>query len=471
MAARQQDVLVIGGGLAGLAAASVLASQGYRVTICESRPRLGGRASSFFDPTSGETIDNCQHVGMGCCTNFLHFCRTVGIAEQFRVETSLTFVGPDGSMSRFAAGPVPAPAHLAIAFAALPYLSVKEKWLLAAAVRSLARTSRHQLTGVPFSSWLNAHRQTTGLIERFWEVIFVSALSESLDRIDAAYARQVIVDGFLANRHGWEVYVPMVPLDELYVRFIGPWLTRQGVQIWLLNGVERLESSGEASVLAARLRDGERLVAQDYVLAVPHYRAASLLPEDPLRDEPARMIERIESAPITSVHLWYDREITPLRHAVMVGRLSQWIFAKPESTRSNSPRMHGYQIVISASRHVQGISREELVTAVSRELSDAFPVARLARVLGSKVVTEHRAVFSPTPGIDQCRPLQQSPWKNLQLAGDWTRTGWPSTMESAVRSGYLAAQNILARHGHPTAVIQPDLPPSPLARLLLRLRN
>src|SRR5579872_4260347 len=188
-----------------MAAAEALSGRDdLRVTLFESRSRWGGRASSFVDQTTGETIDNCQHVNLGCGTNFRHFCRRVGIERFFRREDSLHFVGPDGKTSTFAAARLPAPLHLFPAFLRLRFLSLGEKHQLAGGLRALARTGRDPVPGENFLDWLGRHGQSKTVIERFWHVVLVSALSETLDRIDVSHARKVFVDAFLANREGWE---------------------------------------------------------------------------------------------------------------------------------------------------------------------------------------------------------------------------------------------------------------------------
>ena len=209
-------IVIAGGGLAGLAAAVALTDRGFPCTLLESRPRLGGRASSFHDPTTNTDIDNCQHVTLGCCTNFRHFCERVGLQDFFRREPALFFVGPGGKINPFAAGWLPAPLHLTGAFARLSYLSWSDKLSLARGLKALAGPVSPADESQPFSAWLTKHHQTPTTIERFWFVVLVSALSESLERISVSHARKVFVDAFLAHRDGWYVDIPSVPLEELY---------------------------------------------------------------------------------------------------------------------------------------------------------------------------------------------------------------------------------------------------------------
>lgn len=470
-----ERIVIIGGGLAGLAAAVGLAGRGHAVTLLESRPRLGGRASSFVDQATGTAIDNCQHVSMGCCTNFRHFCRTVGIERFFRREPELYFIGPEGRADVFSANRLPAPLHLLSAFRRLSYLSLRDKVRLASGLRALARVRNAHQCDEPFDRWLAGQQQTPAAIERFWQVVLVSALSESLDRISVGHARKVFVDAFLANRDGWQVEIPTVPLDELYGQHLTRWLEDRGVTIRLQAGVERLELQQDR-IAAVVLRNGERLEAEQFILAVPRHRVPDLLPEG-LRSHPQLAgVAQLESAPIASVHLWFERPVTELPHAVLVDRLSQWVFNRtmlmsgpPACEGGSGNTGHYYQVVISASRHLAGRSQEETIAEVVRELTAIWPATAEATLLHARQVTEHRAVFSVRPGVESLRPPQQSPIANLQLAGDWTCTGWPATMEGAVRSGYLAAENVLAHLGTPQRLLQSDLPVSWLAKVLFGL--
>ena len=468
------DVLVIGGGLAGLAAAAALAERGVKVTLIESRSRLGGRASSFLEKETQTVIDNCQHVSMGCCTNFRHFCETVGVAKFLQSEPTLYFIGKDGRVNPFSESRLPAPLHLFPAFRRLSYLSKTERKQLGRGLKALAklpaRSSLKRPVTQPFSSWLEEHGQSPGVMESFWHVVLVSALSETLDRIDTYQARKVFFDGFLANRAGWRVEIPTVPLDELYGPILKNWLSGHGVSLRLSAGLERLVIE-QGTVVRAELRSGERLKAGHYVLAVPFYRVLDLLPRELAEHPELARVGRLQSAPISSVHLWFDRPITDLPHAVLIGRLSQWLFNRSRLQGQTEGGSHYYQVVISASRDVKGRSQTEIVEAVLLELAEIWPEAANAELVSSRVVTEHRAVFSVVEGSDDLRPEQQSPIENLQLAGDWTKTGWPATMEGAVRSGYLAAENLLAKLGRPAKVLKPDLPVSLLTRLLLGNRR
>jgi squalene-associated FAD-dependent desaturase len=444
-------IVVIGAGLAGLAAAAALAERGLQVTVLEARGRLGGRAGSFTDAASGQVLDACQHVSMGCCTNFAHFCRTVGVAHLFQTQPRLYFMTPNRRVSAFAADRLPAPFHLARAFLRAHYLSLIEKSRVAWGLLQLRLAAPD--ADPPFLDWLQHHRQTPRTIDRFWGVVLTSALNESPDRVGLRYARKVFVDGFMSHPRGFEVALPTVPLDHLYGQELHSWLEQHAVHV-LLNSAVRAIQVRDNRVRGLELRDGAVMEADWYVAAVPFSRLLDLLLPEVIAAFPAFAgLRQLGTSPITSVHLWYDRPITALPHVVLVDCVGQWLFNRGEVTAGE----HSVQVVVSAARRFRGLGHDEFRRRITEELARLFPPAASATLLRARVVTEHAATFSAVPGVDQWRPAQASPIHNLLLAGDWTATGWPATMEGAVRSGYLAAEALLARRGAPERVLQPDL--------------
>jgi uncharacterized protein with NAD-binding domain and iron-sulfur cluster len=469
-------VLIVGGGLAGLAATVALAPRGYRVTLLESRQRLGGRASSFTDPASGQTVDACQHVSMGCCTNFHHLCDTVGVGHLLKPEPTLYFQTPDGRVSPFKADPWPAPFHLGRALLSAHYLTGSDKLRIGYGLaRMLAEPPDADL---PLFDWLTRHRQTRRTVDRFWGVVLVSALNETVDRLGFRYARKVFRDGFVRHRDGFTVHVPTVPLAKLYGHELRGWLARYGVEVRENAGVGRVEEShppapspkqGGGGIhsaptsprgggrglgsLSVRLRDGSSLTTDHLVLAVPFDRVLDLLPPALTADPFFARIGRLEPSPITSVHLWFDRPVLDRPHLVLVDCLGQWVFNRGEV----APGEHYLQVVVSAARQLRELGRDEIRRRILTELGRIHPKVTSAAVVRCKVVTEHAATFSAVPGVDALRPPQATPSPNLFLAGDYTATGWPATMEGAVRSGYLAAEAVLRSAGRPERLVRPDL--------------
>jgi squalene-associated FAD-dependent desaturase len=459
------QVAVVGGGLAGLAAAAALAERGVAVELFESRRQLGGRAGSFVDPATGEKIDHCQHVGMGCCTNLLDLCDRTGLAPLLRRDRVLHFFDESGRRFDVSASPwLPAPLHLAPALLRLGFLTWRERRALAAAIVRLARCRiPDSPQGPTMADWLRSQGQSHDAIERFWATILVSALGERLEHISLPAARKVFVDGFFAARRAYHLVVPTVPLAELYGR-LADWLQERGVRLHL--GTAVAEVGGDAAG-AGRLKlgDGAAREFTHCVIAVPWRRAAEVLHPSLAAALPElSRVGQWAGCSITGLHLWFDVPITSLPHAVLPGRLSQWVFARPGGGAGEG---HYYQVVISASRALAERDRAETVEQVRGELAAIWPAVSRARLLRWRMVTEPNAVFSPRPGMELLRPPQRTAVANLFLAGDWTRTGWPSTMESAARSGYLAAEGVLAACGRPDRVLVPDLPRGRLARWLM----
>jgi len=450
-------IVVVGGGLAGLAAAAALVHSGARITILEARRRAGGRAASFEDPVAGGLVDACQHVAMGCCTNFLELCTQAGLADALRRDRTLWFIGPDDR--RAACTPsrwLPAPLHLAPLLAGMRHFTLREKMALGLGMLRLARWRGPPDGPRPTAlAWLRDSGQPEAVIRLFWQPVIESALGESIDLVDVAAARKVAVDGFLAHRQAADLFVPTVPLGALFGDRLVAWLAHLGVAVEVGRGVTALDRGPTGSITAV-VADGTPLPCDAVILAVPWRAAARLVPDVvPPADE------RLAGSPITAVHLWFDRDCIDLPHAVLVGRVSQWIF-RP----SDGPR--GYcQVVISASRGLLDGDRERLRDAVVAEVRGAFPAAREARLVDARIVTDPTAVLSVRPGVDAVRPPARTGVPNLFLAGDWTATGWPSTMEGAVRSGRLAAVAAAERFGIRCPGLAADLPRGPLVRGLL----
>lgn len=427
------SVIVVGGGLAGMAATAALASAGYEVDLFESRPYLGGRATSYPVPSGDgtvETIDNCQHILLKCCVNLLDFYSRLGVIDSIRFHKEFYFIEPGGRTSVFRAGVFPKPLHFLESFIGMRYLSVGEKLALIRGLLSLQKdyTRRRDLHDISMLAWLREKRQPQRVIDRFWRQILVSAINEELDRMAAAWGFQVFWLGFLATSDAYEMGVPVTPLGELYNESV--WKNSPGVRVHLRTAVEKISSDGITA-------GGQIYSADYYVSAVPFERADIL-------SEPA---SEFEHSPITGIHIWFDKPVTDLPHATLLDRTLQWMFNK------DSGRY--LQLVVSASRSLVRMDRNDVLQLALRELSDFFPAVRTATVQKFHVVKEVRATFSALPGLK--RPAVSTGSPNIFRAGDWADSGWPATMEGAVRSGYMAAEAVTAAAGCPTSFLLPDI--------------
>jgi squalene-associated FAD-dependent desaturase len=455
---KNSKIAVIGGGLAGLSAGCALAEAGMQVTLFERRPYLGGRASSYEHPGTNETVDNCQHVLLGCCTNLIYFYRRLGVEDKIRWFDKLNFLEPGGRVSQLGPSFLPAPFHSTPSFMRAKFLSLGDKDAIARGLLAL-------MPGLPaeteenFLSWLERHGQTPRAIQRFWEPVLVSALNESLDRMSVHYAAQVFRESFLKSATAGKMGVPSVPLSDLY-GVAGEYIRKRAGEVRLRASVESLRPNGENIHVTV----GGSVLSFDYIIsAVPFDVLAKMIPADAPNGLPEKLA-RFETSPITGVHFWFDRKVTDLPHAVLLDRTIQWMFNKSELHASGSTGQEAgsyLELVVSSSKTLVEKSKQDILEMALAELKEFFPVAAKAQVLKSTVIKEIKATYSALPMSDDYRPLAATAWPRFFLAGDWTSTGWPATMEGAVRSGYKAADALLGSRVN----LKDDLPASGLMRI------
>ena len=423
------DVVVVGAGLAGLSAAVALSGQGAKCVVLERKPYVGGRAYSYLHPALNDVVDS-QHVLLGCCTNLIDLCKASGADAHIRWYDAVTFLEPGGRETKLRAGS-------AVDFLSAPMLGVKDKL-------AIARGLMEFLRGYPtddaeaFSEWLARTKQTELAIRHFWEPVIVGALNDSFERCSTRYAGQVFHESFLKSPQGGRLGIPTQPMTVFY-EAVSRLAQAQGVDLRLRASVEKVERAD--GLWCASVSDGSMVRAPKLVLALPFEQVQKLWPA-------AVAAEKFVHAPITTLHLWFDRVVTERDHAALLDTRIQWMFNKSRIRRDEPEAVNEVgqylELVISGSFAELHETREEILGSAMRELEMFFPKVREATLVKSGILKEARATFSVVPGLDAVRPAA-AVGDGLFVAGDWTRTGWPSTMEGAVRSGRLAAEAIAGK--------------------------
>lgn len=458
-------VAVVGGGVAGISAACALAEAGYRVQLIERRGYLGGRASSYLHPGVNEVIDNCQHALIGAYTNLIALYRRIGVADKIHWTTNYTMVEPGGRRSALGASPLPAPLHGLPKLLTCGAFSLADKLSLARAFTAILLGSGND-PGESLGAWLRRQKQSKGAMERFWRLVIASALNADIDQIGVNYASMVIRGLFMDSPEAGAMGMSTVPLSELYAP-VPALLAARGGAVRLHGNVEGAAWDAASRQWALTVRGDDAPLRADFVvMALPFEGFAKmlpLLPPVPGRDALTQQVAQHVHWPISSVHLWFDRAVTDLDHAVLLDRDLHWMYN--QSKLQQRPGNY-IELVQSASREFAALPREQAIEQAVAEIHEFFPEARGARVVKAALIKEVRATFGVPPGIDAARPGAESPWPHLFLAGDWIQTGWPSTMESAARSGHLAAEAVGRAAGAPQSFLAPDLKPRGLMRVI-----
>jgi squalene-associated FAD-dependent desaturase len=409
---------------------------------------------------------------MGCCTNLADFFIRTGVEGKMGLFQEMTFTAGDGGRWKIGRSWLPAPFHLAPSFARFGALSWKEKRAIAGLLMLLVRTQGKpgDTENVSMLDWLRRHGQAERAIALFWRTVLVSTLNEEPERTGSQYGVDVFWRVFLANKAGFTLGVPAAPLGDLYEGCRSA-IEKAGGEVRFRESVREILTA-EGRFAGVETERGETLRADAGIAAVPPDALAGILPKAAVESSPElRNLNRLHGSPITGVHLWFDRKVMEEPFLVVLDKTIQWIFNKSAlySEKSGVPEKNSaqyVQIVISASYDLVRKSRQEIIDLCMEEAASVLPAVRGARLVKGTVIKEVAATFSPEPGVDQWRAGAESPIKGLWMAGDWTRTGWPATMEGAVRSGYRAAELLLEAGGRPRKFLQPDLPVERLTRWL-----
>ena len=443
----RSPVIVVGGGLAGIAAALECARRGAAVTLLESRGRLGGAAYSFT--RDGISADNGQHVFLRCCTAYRELLRQIDAEDCVTLQPRLDIpvVAPGGVRARLSRSGLPAPLHLAASLVRYPLLSRAERWGVARAMQSLRRVDPDDpaADSRSFGAWLGEHGQGPAAIDAIWDLISRPTLNLVPSEASLAQAAQVFRVGLLEQASASDVGYARVPLSEIHDRAAGQALAKVGVEVALRRGVTSVAPTRGG--FRVEVSGGAPLTAPAVILAVPADRLAALIPRAAGVDPDG--LRRLGSSPIVNLHVVFDRPVTDLAFAAGVGTPVQWFFDRTQSSGLD----HGQYLAISLSAADAELSMtaDELRQRYVAALEELLPQARQAHVESFFVTREHAATFRASPGARALRPQPSTQLEGLAVAGTFTDTGWPATMESAVRSGWAAARHVLPALGVPQA--------------------
>lgn len=437
------NIAIVGAGLAGLAAGCELADAGHRVTLFEKRPFAGGKTYTFRDAETGDLADNGQHVFMHCTTAYTDFLRRLGTLHLAKRQKRLR-VGvydANGRRSVIAAARLPAPLHLLPSFARYKHLGIHSKVRAGRLLAQIARMSEAHRLGLwttTFEDWLRSHGQTDIEIARLWDFLLLPTLNARSSQVAASDALFVIREGFLASSRSAAIGVSTVGLSALHVDPAVAYITARGGRLCTSSNVAAIEADGRRATL--HFAKGEQQEFDAVICATGHVQAQQLLPRAVLDNPAFAGMAGLETASIVNLHVWFDRPVAPFSMAAFIDSELQWVFNR--GRLDQKPRGDGEHLVVSVSgaQPYMGMEKGELERHFVGLVREALPAARGAKVERFLAIKEPEATFVPAPGVR--RPPNATGIRNLVVAGAYTATGWPSTMESAIRSGLTAARDL-----------------------------
>ncbi len=445
------NALVLGGGLAGIAAALQLAELGWNVTLVEARASLGGRAFSYRDPDSSREVDNGQHVIVGACSNLIEFLERLGVIENWHLQNRLDVpvYNRAGRLGRLSGIPLPAPGHLLLALLRYPHIGTADKLRAVRGLVAAWRIDRSTpgLDEMTFHAWLRERGQTERSIRNLWNVLIEGTLNDDIRDVSAAMGLMIIQEGLLRGRHDANVGYPRVPLNDAIGRPAARELDKLGVRQVTGRTVRQINTNPDLSVRSVTVNDGDEIVADIYISALPFWILPGIIPDNLADQKPFSTITGLRTSPIVNVHLLYDRHVMDEDFCYIVDSPLQWVFNDSAIRRDASAQEQALTVSISAAwNHIDNL-RADIVETIAAEMRETFPGAARAELKNAVVVKQRNATFRCTPGAGSLRPGPTTASPNLFLAGEWTDTGWPSTMEGAVISGYNAVAVIMSLCG------------------------
>ena len=436
------DVAIAGGGLAGLAAAVDLASDGARVALFERSPKLGGRCYSYVDEKTGDVVDNGQHVLIGAYHSTLRYLDMIGTHGLLRQHSrlSLPLHHPTKGFSSFEISSLPKPFHLTTGMLKFGLLSLQERRRLlnvGFALTSWNPSLEEKLARLTIEQWLDGLNQSEEAKNCLWYPVAISMMNESPRRASALLFARSLRAAFLGKKSDSSILIPRVGQTELYVREAEKLILSRGGSVVANTEVHGVEIS-KTRAIGLKLGDGRRIKAGSVISAVPYFALRKMIPSGEKRNRPFAALPSFESSPIISIHLWFGKEFMDMEYIGLIGRRLQWVFNRRRILGEEKNTGH-VSAVISGARDIVELPKEKLVSIAVEDLHAVFPESRNTQLVHAVVIKEKRATFSPTNEIEPLRPSCETPIKNFVLAGDWTNTGLPATIEGAVASGFTAA--------------------------------
>jgi squalene-associated FAD-dependent desaturase len=438
------EVLIIGGGFAGLAAGVALAEAGRRVHLLEQKPHLGGRARSFRDPTTGSIVDNGQHILMGCYHATIRFLTTIGTLERihFQPRLAVPFLDRGGRLTRLDCFDWPSPWHLLFGVLRSGSFSWKEKlevlrW--GKALRS-AEENADGTAGESVAMWLTRLGQSGSLQRNFWNLLCLAAMNEDPRIASARLFERVLRLALFTSPADSRLGIARMGFSDCYTAAACAFIEARGGRVETEQGVKKVLIA-DGACRGVELSGGQRIETAPVISAVPWHQLATLLPQDLLRSEPLFAAPlALRPAPIISINLWFDAPVTELEFAGLRGTTIQWLFNKSRILGTND---HHVSLVLSGAHEHVSRSKQEILAIALRDLRELLPTVANAKLRHSLVIKERLATFSPSPQAIALRPPARTPVRGFFLAGDWTATDLPATIEGAVQSGYTAAREVL----------------------------
>jgi squalene-associated FAD-dependent desaturase len=437
----------MGGGLSGLSAAVELAARDRRVMLLEQHGHLGGRVYSFVDSTTGDTVDNGQHLMMGCYHAARHYLKLIGAEHLAELQSALriAFLQPAGKPEKFVCPALPAPFHLLgglLGFGSVPFADRLRMLKVAVSLLSSSQDKERELDRITASEWLALLGQTKRSRGRLWDVIAIGALNNYPENVSALMLFRVLRAAFLGRRENSSLLIPGTGLSELLVDPAAQFIEKHGGTV--LTGAQCVGfDTNRNRVIAVRTLTGKKFAADTFISAVPWHAAEKLMPS-----RAAKNLNRFHSSPIIGIHLWFDAKVTDIDFAALLDMTVQWVFNKEKKSKvgefmSSGEKRQMLTLVISGAHSLMNKGKGELVKIALHDLHRVLPQTKSAKLVRSLVIKEKRATFTPAPGLEEFRPSPRTEYANLILAGDWTGTGYPATIEGAVLSGQKAAEMVL----------------------------